>query len=311
MPIKWKSKILLGKIEATYGTDSAPVGANDGILATNVVLTPMDGQDISRELELPWLAAQATVAAELSTRLQYRVEMVPSGTAGTAPAWAPCLIGCGIAEVVTAGTSVAYSPISEDEDSLTHHLWVGGTRYVLKGSRGTAVMRFNAQGLPYLECDYRGLFSLPSEQARPTVDLTAFLAPEVVSAANTPEFKVATKALTMRSFSLNIGNDVQGRFLVPSESIQIVDRADAAEFQVEAVPLTTWDPYAAAADPATRAAISLKHGNTAGRKLALALQSTQIKRPGELVNQQNIVEWRIGATPLPVAGNDQWTLTLT
>lgn len=80
MPIKWHSKILLAKIESSYGVDPTPTGAENAILASNVVLTPMAGRDVPREVELPWLAAQPTIPAELHGRLQYRVEMVPSPT---------------------------------------------------------------------------------------------------------------------------------------------------------------------------------------------------------------------------------------
>ena len=79
MPIKWKSKILLAKIETAYATDPTPTGAANAILATNVTFQPMEGQDVSRELELPWLAAQATIPAGLHSRISFRVEMVPSG----------------------------------------------------------------------------------------------------------------------------------------------------------------------------------------------------------------------------------------
>jgi len=46
MPIKWKSKILLAKVEASYGVDPTPTGTN-GILATQVVLTLMDNGEFA------------------------------------------------------------------------------------------------------------------------------------------------------------------------------------------------------------------------------------------------------------------------
>ena len=55
-PIYWRSKILLAKIESTYATDPTPSGAANGILATDIRLTPMDGNDASRELETPFFS---------------------------------------------------------------------------------------------------------------------------------------------------------------------------------------------------------------------------------------------------------------
>lgn len=52
MTIRWAEKLLLAKIEGTYGTDSSP-GAGDAVLATAVELSPMEGQDIERNLDKP------------------------------------------------------------------------------------------------------------------------------------------------------------------------------------------------------------------------------------------------------------------
>lgn len=310
MPIKWRSKILLAKIETTYGTDAAPAGATDAVLATNIVLTPMEGQDVSRELELPWLAAQATIPAGLHSRLQFRVEIVPSGTAGTAPAWGPLLRACAVAETIVADTSVTYNPVTDDHESVTIHFWLGGTRFVIKGARGTCVMRFTAQGIPYLEFDLRGLFALPGEQSRPTPTLSAFLKPDLVTSAKTPTFEIDDTAFVMRSFALDLGNSVQPRFLVGSESILIADKAELATAQVEAVPLTTFDPFDAAYDQET-VPVELVHGTVAGRTATLAIDAAQLQRPAGLENAQDITEWPLRLVPLPSSGNDQWTLALT
>jgi len=313
MPIKWKSKILLAELDETYGTDPTPAGADNAILATNIVLSPMEGQDVSRDLELPWLAAQATIPAGLYMRIQYRVELVPSGAAGTPPAWAPLLLAMGTAETVSAATSVAYNPVSDVHPSVTHHFWVGATRFVLKGCRGTAVLRFTAQGIPYLECDFRGLFTAPSEQTRAVPDLSNFLKPDIVSKANTPTFTVDGVSLVMRSLAFDLGNDVQFRGLVGpagAESILIVDRAESIAVQVEAVPLSTWNPFTKAATQAS-VAVGLVHGTAAGKIATLAVAGAQVMRPSEFRNEQGILEWGLRLTPLPTTGNDQWTLTLT
>jgi hypothetical protein len=166
MPLKWRSKIILFKIEASYGVDAAPAGAN-AFLMTNVSFSPMEGEDVSRDLELPYLGAQAMIPVGLRGRLRGRVELAGSGTAGTAPAWGPMLRACAVAETITPATSVVYNPISDGMESGTLYFWMAGTRHVLTGCRGQCTMRFTAQGLPYLEFDMLGLWSEPSEQARP------------------------------------------------------------------------------------------------------------------------------------------------
>lgn len=310
MPIKWRSKILLAKIEASYGVDSAPTGADNAILATNIVLTPMEGQDVSRELELPWLAAQATIPAGLHTRLQFRVELVPSGTPGTPPAWGPLARALGLAETITADTSVTYNPVTDGHESVTFHFWIGATRFIARGSRGNAILRFTAQGIPYLECDFRGLFALPSETARPTPTLSAFLKPDLVTSARTPKFEIAELPFVMRSFMLDLGNRVETRFLVGSESVLITDKAENASAQVEALPLTTFDPYRRSYDQDV-VPIEIVHGTQVGKIVTLSIDGAQLQRQAGLENAQDIAEWPLRFVPLPTVGNDQWTLTLT
>ena len=76
--IYWKSKTLLVKPEDTYGVDSAPTGAANAILALNVRLSPMEGQDTERDLEKAHFGANPTIPTGLYQRLTFDVEAVPS-----------------------------------------------------------------------------------------------------------------------------------------------------------------------------------------------------------------------------------------
>jgi hypothetical protein len=310
VPINWKSKVILAKIETTYGVDAAPTGALNAILMTNVNFSPMEGEDVSRELELPYLAAQPIIPVGLRGRLKGKVELVPSGTAGTAPAWGPMLRACAVAQTINAGVSVVYNPISTAMESLTIHFWIGGTKHVLLGCRGDATLKFTAQGLPYFELDLIGLWSAPAEAAPAVPTLTGFQQPVVVTKANTPVFTVNAVAMVMRDAMLALNNQVEPRLLVGSESIIIPDRADAFSCRVEAVPVTTFNPYALA-NAQTQVAAALTHGTVAGKIAALAMPKCQIKRLNSFENAQNILEWPLEMVPLPNAGNDQWSLTLT
>jgi len=312
MPQYWKRKVLLAKIEATYATDPTPTGELNAILATEVRLTPMEGQDVSRNLELPYLGGQRTTPTELHAKLAFRVEMTPSGTAGTAPAWGVLLRACAVAETIVAVTSVAYNPVSSAHESITLYQWIDAVLYKLTGARGNCVLRVNAQGIVYLEFDFTGLWVVATDTAMAVPTLTAQLAnaPKVATTANTPVFSINTVSLVMRSFALNLGNAVETRFLIGSESVLITDKAETIETTVEAVALATLNPFALAASQTT-GAIALTHGTAAGSIAALAIPAAQMQRPQGLENQQNIVEWPLRLVPLPVAGNDQWVLTLT
>lgn len=309
-PIFWRSKILLAKIEATSGTDAAPTGALNGILATSVMLSPMEGSDVSRALELPYLSADPTIPTDLHRKLTFKVEMQPSGTAGTAPAWGPLLRACAVAEVISAGVSVAYNPITDAQESVTIYLWIGGTLFKLLGARGTCTIRANASGIPYLEFEFTGLYAAAAETARDAPTLTAFKKPIVASKAHTPTFTISATVLKMSAFALAFGNVVTPRFLINAEEILIPARADAIGVTIDAVPLTTLDPYGLAA-AATGVDVELVHGITAGSIAALSVPAAQMQRPGGLSNANGIAQWQLKLAPQPTVGNDQWTLTLT
>lgn len=304
-PLYWKSKILLAKIETTYGLDSVPTGALNAILATEVRIQPMEGNDVSRDLELPYLGGQGTIPTELHAKLTFRVELAPSGTAGTAPGWGVLLRACGCAQVVNAGTSVVYNPISTNHESATIHLWIDTTRYVMRGTRGTSKVMVGANGIPYLEFSFTGLYS-----ARVVPTLTAFQEPQAGSTANTPTFTINAVPFVMRSFSLDLKNAVEPRFLIGAEQILITQREEEVETVVEAQPLTAFNPFTLAQNQTT-VPVVLAHGTGAGRISTLNMPAAQVQRLQGLESAQDIKEWPLRLAPLPVAGNDQWTLTLT
>lgn len=312
MPLYWNEKTLLVKTEATYGVDAAPTGAANALLATEVRLTPMEGQDADRALDLPYMGASGTVPTELHAKISFKLEAKGSGVAGVAPAYAPILKACALAEVIVADTSVTYNRVSKNHSSATIYLNISGTLYALVGARGTAVLRLNTQGILYYEVEMTGLFVMPVSQAVPAVTLGTQLSafPLVATSTNTPVFTIAGEARVLRSLSLNLGNTVSGRFLIGSEGIIIEKIAESVEMTIEAVALAVLNPYALAKD-GTLTEIVLQHGTVAGDRLTLTLPRCQFARPGGVENQNGIVEWPLRATPLPDAGNDQLTIAYT
>lgn len=308
-PIRWTSKLLLAKIEATEGTDPTPTGAANAILAKNVRWSPMEGDDVSRDLETPYLSADAMIPANLRGRLQFDVELWPSGTAGVAPGWGPLLRGCGCQETIVADTSVTYEPISDAMESVTFYIWHGLTQQKLSGARGTCVMRWPAGALPMLEFDFLGLYATPTEVSQATPTYSGFLKPLIVNKANTT-FSLNSVDLVLREASLDLGGSVEPRMLVGREQILIPERAEAFSARVEAVPVSTLDPFSLAEDQ-TSFATTLVHGTAAGKIATLSLPTGQMRRPTGMENSQNVLEWPLQLTPLPSSGNDQWSLALT
>lgn len=315
-PIKWRSKIILIKAEPlnAYGVDPTPTGAANAMLMTNVQFQPMEGQEVSRNLELPYQGAQESIHVGLYCVLTGDVELVGSGTAGTAPAWSPLIRACGVAEVITAGTSVEYMPITDAQESVAAYFMIGTNRYILLGGRATGTITINAAGIPVFRVTITGLFTIPAVAVRPTVDLTRWKKPQAASKATTPVYTIDSIPFVGRDFSLNLGCDVQPRMLFNQERVLIVDKAESIAMTVEAVPFTTYNPVARAGSQtadAPRVPIEVEHGTIAGRIVTITADAgVQGRFTGSQENQK-IEEWPLTFTPLPTAGDDQWKITLT
>lgn len=309
--MKWKSKTLLAKIETVYGTDSVPTAAANAILATDVSISPMEGQDVVRNLERPQMASDPSIPAGLFATMTFSVELVGSGALGTAPAWGPLMRACAVAQVVTSLTKVEYTPITDAHESASIYFQIDTTRHVLAGARGTVQLRLSAQGIPMLQFTMTGLFAVPSEQAKPTPDYSAWQAPTVGTSVNTPTFTIGAAPFILRDFTFDLGNQVEPRMLIGSETIQIVDKAESLSATVEAVPVSTYNPFTIARDQ-TLQAIALTHGTVPAKRVKLTIPSAQQARlTGYETGNQNILEWPLRFTPLPVTGNDQWKIELS
>lgn len=310
MAINWKSKIILVKPEATYGVDPAPTGTLNAMLLTDVQLQPMEGEEVSRNLELPYLGAQEEVATGLRVVISGSFELVGSGTLGVAPAWGPLLRACGVAEIITADTSVEYVPVTDGHESVGVHFYIGASRHVILGTRGTAVVTVNAQGIPVVRVTMTGLFVRPADQARPSVDLSKWQRPQVASKANTPTCTIGGIPFITRSYSLDLANQVEPRLLIGYEAILITDRNELLSMTVEAVPLATYNPYQRA-EEGTRLPVVIVHGTTPATRVRIDAGQAAQRRPTGFENSQNATEWPLTFRPLPTsAGNDQWKISL-
>lgn len=310
-PIYFNTKIVLIKPEITYGTDSVPTGAGNGMRLKDVSISPMEGQDVQRDLDLAFMGAQGALPSGTHVKLTAKIELVGSGTAGTAPAWGVLARILGLAETISPGVSVTYNPISLGHESASMYYWMGNTQHQVQGMRGTGKLQLNAQDIPYFEIDCTGIFNIPTEVARDTPDTSAFEAPDIVSSANTPVFTINGVSPVMRNYSFDIGNSVEQRLLVGSESINITKKDELITATIEGLPLTTLDPYTLALDQNTNFPVNITHGTAAGHITSINAPTCVMQRPSGFQENQGILEWELQMKPLPDAGNDQYSIILT
>ncbi len=297
MPRYHRKLALLVKAETTYGTDSVPTALANAILASNVVFTPLEGGEEERDNIVSYFGHQGVVLTGLYERIEFSVEIAGAGAAGTVPGYGALLKACGLSETVTVATSVVYAPVSALIGSASIYYVRDGVRHILLGARGTVTLEFAANRIPRFRFTMTGLIGTVSDQAVPTATLTAFQKPLAVSKANTT-FALHGLNTATESVTIDLGNVIEPRLLMNSDSIELTDRRVTGQAVMEAVTVATknWNQIARA-------------GTTGGNIVEVAGATVQIGRYGE-GQSQGIVNNTLPFMMLPGSGNDEISITV-
>ena len=310
----WDLQLLTAKEETVYGTDANPTAAANAVLAQNVKLTPMAATEVTRQHARPYQGARPSLLVGKHMKLSFEVEAKGSGTAGTAPGFAVFLRSCKMAEVIAAAASVTYNPVSTGHKSCSIYFYIDGVLFKIIGARGDWKYKLTADGIVVIEFTFTGLFTQPTSVAVPTPTYGSQLTelPQEASTETVPTFSIGAFATAgLRSLTFNAGNNVVFRNIVRRRQVIIPASDESLEFQIEAEALATFNPFALAA-AGTPQAVTLTHGIGAGKVVTLSVPQLQILNPGDLAQQDGIVEYALRGKCLPSATeNDQFTLAFT
>ncbi|MFH1796266.1 MAG: phage tail tube protein [Pseudomonadota bacterium] len=304
----WRKLAILAKIETSYGVDAVPTGGANAILGVNVTHRTMVGEQLSRDLLLPYLGHQGVILDGVVSTLEMSVEIAGSGAAGTAPAYGPLLRMCGMAETIVAATSVAYAPVSAGYEAGTIYFNQDGVRKIMLGARGTVSLELVPGQIPRYRFMFTGLLGTITDTALPAVTLTGFIKPVPVNADNTTLSLHATTLIAER-FSLDLAATVEKRWLIGEKSIQITDRKSTGSVVVEAGTIAAKDWYGIA-KAHTTGALAAVHGLVAGNIVTIGAPAVQIGLV-EDGQTQGIINNTLPLMFLPVSGNDELSLTFT
>jgi len=302
----FRKQVLLAKIETTPGTDSTPLANANAIMLTETTFTPIEGEEVERDYYLPWLGHQGIIPVGLYARLEFSIDMAGAGGAGDVPAYGPLLRACGLAETVTADTSVAYTPIASAFEALSIYFNMDSVRHVLLGARGTFTIEQTPLRIPRFRFTLTGLLAGITDVSLPTPTLTAWNKAKPVSKALT-SMTLHGNEQVAESFSFDLGAQVEPRMLIGEESIQIVDRKTRGSAVVEATPLSVKNWFSIY-QAETLAPLSFVHGTAEGYIVEVASSNVQIGKPTYGQTQQ-IVNNTLPLMFLPSgAGNDDFSI---
>lgn len=310
-----RNTAILAKIESSYGVDASPTGAANALLVSNVTVTPMQAQNVDRDIIRPHFGASEQLVGDRYVEAAFDIEIAGSGTAGDAPACAPLLRACAMAEDDQAG-HVAYTPVTNSQASITIHIYDSGILHVLTGARGTVELNLQQGERPTMRFTFRGLYTTPSASAVPATTLTAWQRPLVVTNANSGDITFGASysaggvtggtTYASRGLTLDLGNEVVHTPLLGGEEIDITARAVTATMQLD-LSASQEATFMATVEANTTQSLAFQHGATAGNIFLLHAPAVQLVNPSKQdFNGRRLIGF--DARFVPVSGNDELVL---
>lgn len=308
---------ILAKVETTYGVDSVPTGAANAILVSNASFS-LAYSNVERNFLRPYMGGSGQLAGTRFVECAFEVELANSGTAGTAPAWAPLLRACGMAESVLATPArVEYTPVSASFTSVTIYYHLDGVRRVALGCMGNVEIMLNEGAAPMLRFTFSGLDGGRTATADPSVTLTAFRTPQVVSDVNSGDINLgctyATGAISAgtvypsRGLSVNLNNTVSRKALLGGQAVQISDRNVQGQIQLD---LTAAQEVSFLTDINANTVTSLGFSHQTGAGVGIILHAPSVQRidPSDAEYEGDVhMAQNLRFTPT-TAGNDELRL---
>lgn len=259
-----RRRLILAKIESTYGTDPTPTGGSNAILVRNLEIQPLVSDTVNRDLVRPYMGQADQLLAQTRVEVSFEVELAGSGTAGTAPAYSPVLRSCGLSETLVASTSATYAPESSGFESVTIYYHEDGIRHKVTGCRGSFEINGEVGQIPFISFTMTGIFNAPTDETLPTPTYANQATPLVFKQGNTTNFSAFSFSGCLQSYNFSIANEVIYRELVGcTKEIMITNRAPSGTLVIEAPTIAAKDFFTAATGSST-GSISFQHGQTGG-----------------------------------------------
>ena len=306
-----RRRLLLAKIETTYGTDPVPTAATNAILVRNLDVKPLEATVVGRDLVRPYMGASPALLADQHVMATFEVELAGSGTAGTVPGYDVLLRACGLSSTVVASTSVTYAPVSTAFESVTLYYYDDGNLHKIIGCAGDLEILLKAKSIPVLKFSFTGLYAAATAVSLPTTPAyTAFISPLIVNQQNTPTFSMfGVTSGILDEYSVKLGNKVEYRNLPGAQYAAILDRQVSGNIVMQAVTQDVHDFYADAVATAT-GAVFVIHGTVAGNICKVNLPFADLQNP-TLTDNSGVQMLNVPIIGTPSAGNDEFSLLLT
>ena len=317
MPRYIRNTVILAKVETTAGTDAVPTGLADAVLVSAMTITPLDAQNVSRDLVRGYFGGSEQLVATASVKVSFTVELAGAGAAATAPQWGDLLLGCATAEsLLTVPNRVEYAPISTALKSLSIYYYDDGVLHKLLYCMGNVKLSAKLGERPVLMFDFVGVDGGISATANATPTLTAWKTPPTMAKANVVDITLgatyAAGVLTggtvypSTGLELDFGNSVNYVPLLSTERVDITQRDMTGSVQLD---LTAANEVAfmAIVKANTTQSLALTIGLTTGNKIMIHAPAVQLINPSKQdLNGSRLIGYDLRLVPTAAgSGNDE------
>ena len=311
MSLNMSNMVLLAMKQTAKGTPAAPVPGTNAILCRGLTPQPIKGKFVERNLLRGSKGNQGALFASGHRVFEFEVELAGSGAAGTAPKFAPLLLGCDMAETITAATSAVYQPHGDEGDYLTLFAYMDGILFKMSDAKGTWSLSLNAEEIPVLKFNYIGKYHAVEDAVFPSgISFAGFQQPLTVGDDNTATFTLDGLSLATKSFSLDLANQVAWRDLINQSGVRSPDRKPTASAVFEMTKVATKN-WAENVRTGTLMALQIVHGVTAGNIVDIATPKLQFNQEPSMSDLDKTAMLNANFAVMPNAGNDEVVLTFT
>jgi len=209
-----KQKLLLAKIESTYGTDPTPAFNANEVEAFDISIN-YPFEVLERNLNREDISQTAPISGKQLVEISFTCEVKGSGTRGTAGRLSPLLKACNFTEALTGSTSAVYATASTPYSCTIYFYEVNATTsgnyklHKITGCKGDVSFENVAGQIPIAKFNFKGLFNKPSDVSDPGNPTYETTDPNVVSNA-TFTFDSDT-SMIIESMTINVGNEISER----------------------------------------------------------------------------------------------------
>lgn len=304
-----RNLLVMAKAQVAKGTPATLAAANNAILCQSVSPNLIKAEFVARNLIRPYMGNSPSSTAGVHRGIEFVVELAGSGAAGTAPALAPLLLGCGMAETITAGVSAAYAPVTTGQTYLTLACNLDGMEFLLTDAIGTVSFEMSPKAIPVARFSFLGIYTPATDTVMPTgASFAAFLKPLTVGRVNTPTFTLFGTTPCVESFSFDLANQMTWRELINCGGAHRSDRKPTASLKIE-LPSVATKAWGEAVRLADEGALAVVHGVTAGNIVKVDAPKLCVSAEPSIDDSNGVAMLNLQMSMNPDAGNDELVLT--